>query len=121
MASNQTLLLNIIEKTNSHPTAEDIFLQARMVKPRISLGTVYRNLNTLVDSGKIRRISTHFSPDRYDNTFPHDHLICMKCGKVVDIDKIKCTTENLPQGVTIDHFETTSFGFCPECAVSKNN
>lgn len=116
MTKNNELLLNIIESHRIHPTAEDILEIARESSPKISLGTVYRNLNFLADSGKIRRISIPNEPDHFDCIIPHDHLKCTKCGKIVDIDKIECKAGNLPEGVMVEYYTATAYGLCSECS-----
>ena len=63
-----------------HPTAETIYMNVRETFPKISLGTVYRNLSLLSELGEIQKISTGIGPDRFDgNTAPHYHFICQKC------------------------------------------
>lgn len=115
MTKNNELLLKIIETHRIHPTAEDVFMIARSSNPKISLGTVYRNLNMLADSGGIRRISIPGEPDHFDCMIPHDHLKCRKCGKIVDIEKIECRCGNLPEGVVVEYCTATAYGLCSEC------
>ena len=80
---------NIVKGTNSHPTAEWVYTQTKKVIPNISLGTVYRNLKTLQETGQINII--HDGPvARYDwNLEAHHHLKCIECGEIVDINKIE--------------------------------
>ena len=69
-----------------HPTAETIYENLRKEYPKISLGTVYRNLSLLTDIGEIQTISTGVGPDRFDgNPKPHYHFICKNCGQVMDL------------------------------------
>ena len=69
-----------------HPTAEMIYENLRKEYPKISLGTVYRNLSLLSDIGEIQTISTGVGPDRFDgNAKPHYHFICKNCGQVMDL------------------------------------
>lgn len=67
-------------------TAEEIFLALRQVYPTVVLATVYNNLNRLLQEDLIRKISVEGLPDRYDRIQRHDHLVCRKCGKLMDID-----------------------------------
>ena len=70
-----------------HPTAEMIYENLRKEYPKISLGTVYRNLSLLSDIGEIQTISTGVGPDRFDgNAKPHYHFICKNCGQVMDLN-----------------------------------
>ena len=81
------LILNIINKSYSHPNAYDIYLECRKEIPNISLGTVYRNLNTLVETNKIQKINCNANVDRYDKIVNHSHFICIKCDKIIDINE----------------------------------
>ncbi len=116
MTKNNDMLLEMIETHRIHPTADEIFTIARQSKPKISLGTVYRNLNELVDSGKIRRVSIPGEPDRFDCTIPHDHLKCRICRKIFDINIIECHVRNLPEGLIVESYTATAYGICAECA-----
>ncbi|MDO4475369.1 MAG: transcriptional repressor [Lachnospiraceae bacterium] len=69
-----------------HPTAETIYTEIRMENPKISLGTVYRNLAQLESAGEVIRIPVTNGPDHFDgNTNEHYHLICPNCGSVSDL------------------------------------
>ncbi|MDB9722818.1 transcriptional repressor [Candidatus Marinimicrobia bacterium] len=75
----------IVYKTNSHPTADWVFTEAKKSIPNISLGTVYRNLKQLEKSGYIKTIYDG-NIARYDwKTEPHNHLKCKNCGDLIDI------------------------------------
>ena len=69
-----------------HPTADALYTSIREQFPNISLGTVYRNLNLLVDLGEIRKLSCGDGTDHFDyDTSPHYHFVCKECGKIMDI------------------------------------
>lgn len=68
-----------------HPKAEQVFLEMKREHPSIALGTVYKHLNGLAEEGLLLRITEPGSPDRYDRTERHDHMICSRCGKIEDI------------------------------------
>lgn len=69
-----------------HPTADVVYENIKLVYPNISLGTVYRNLGLLSDLGEIRKITAGDGKEHYDgNTRPHNHFICHKCGRVIDM------------------------------------
>ena len=79
------MILDQVRATDVHPTAEWVFRQVRRRLPRVSLGTVYRNLRQLVDAGLLVE-----RPDpagsRFDaNTSPHHHFTCVACGRVYDL------------------------------------
>ena len=78
-------IYKIIRNTDVHPNADWIFKHVKKKIPKISLGTVYRNLKLLVDSGKILAIHTG-TTIRYDgNVKSHIHLKCTECG-LIDVD-----------------------------------
>ena len=79
-------ILDILKKSYSHPTADEIYNDVKIELPNISLGTVYRNLDELVKSGIIKKIPTT-SKDRFDYMKSnHCHAICSECGHVHDIE-----------------------------------
>lgn len=103
-----------------HPTADTVYSNIKEVIPNISLGTVYRNLALLSDMGEILKISTGSGPDRFDgNTHPHNHFICKRCHKVIDlemqdIDHIKTIAGEHFDG-EIDSYITYFSGICSDC------
>ena len=105
---------------HDHPTADDIYTDIRKDFPNISLGTVYRNLNLLVELGEIRKLCCGSGPDRFDaDTHPHYHFVCTECGEVEDI--FMDVSEELAQtvqkrcGGRIDSHITYFYGVCGEC------
>ena len=86
-SKQRELVLHTVEQLCDHPTAEEIFDKAAPECPGLSLGTVYRNLNSLVEAGRVRRVSIPGRADRFDHTLCwHSHLYCTACGGVVDAD-----------------------------------
>ena len=85
MTKNGKMIMEIIYASEEHLTAEQIFLRAKEQAPRIVLATIYNNLNALVAEGMVRRVKLDGSPDRYDRTTRHDHLVCDRCGRLTDV------------------------------------
>lgn len=81
------VILDILQETREHPTAEKIYQDARRIIPNISLGTVYRNLNFLQDQGLVREIRpSDGSSTRFDGELAsHGHFHCSRCGGLFDI------------------------------------
>jgi len=80
------LVLSIVRSTMDHPTADWVHRQARRRLPRISLGTVYRNLKQLAKAGLIREIHAGGDVARFDgNLGRHYHIRCLGCGRVSDL------------------------------------
>ena len=78
-------ILELVNAVDHHPTAEWLYTELKKEFPRLSLGTVYRNLAILSEQGRIRKILVEGAADRYEaEKAPHFHLICEKCGKVQD-------------------------------------
>tara|TARA_S200000501_G_scaffold54907_1_gene44960 strand:+ start:19346 stop:19714 length:369 start_codon:yes stop_codon:yes gene_type:complete len=85
-SSQREIIKNIIFSTNTHPTASWIYNRAKKSIPRISLGTVYRNLSQLTQAGIVTIINDH-GVARYDwNQEPHFHLKCHVCGDLIDVE-----------------------------------
>lgn len=79
-------ILEYLYNTKEHPTAETVYSNVRISYPKVSLGTVYRNLNLLADEGEILRLSCGDGSDRFDgNPNPHYHFLCNHCGRILDL------------------------------------
>ena len=75
------LVYEAVASTDTHPTAEWVFERVRRRLPRVSLGTVYRNLQLLVTEGRLKAW-TRGRTTRYDaGVMPHDHFVCQVCGR----------------------------------------
>jgi Fur family peroxide stress response transcriptional regulator len=103
-----------------HPTASTIYQELRKEYPKISLGTVYRNLNLMCSLGEIRRISCGEESDRFDGVAtPHYHHVCTLCGAVHDIPMQPiCSINELAQNFTeheIFLHQTYFYGICKDC------
>ena len=103
-----------------HPTAERIYTDLRSLDPKLSLGTVYRNLSVLSELGEIRRIAVPDGPDHYDGDISaHQHFYCRKCGRISDVRG--CSGEQWIAeaskgcGGEIESLAVMFFGVCKEC------
>ena len=106
-----------------HPTAETVYLGIKEEFPNISLGTVYRNLTMLADSGVILRLTEH-DKDHFDGDIsPHMHFYCEKCGKIYDVfsafpsDIAKKAEHEI--GCEIESIDVSIHGTCAECAKNQ--
>lgn len=78
-------ILTVLRSTNTHPTADWIYSETRKVLPKLSLGTVYRNLSELSRAGEILCIDVGDGKEHYDGDIsPHIHLHCKDCGDIID-------------------------------------
>ena len=80
------------------------------------LATVYNNLNRLWEEDRIRKISVEGMPDRYDRIVRHDHLVCRKCGRLLDVD-LGDLTAQLEQkaGIPILSYDLKLVYLCDAC------
>jgi len=110
---------NILHRFD-HPTAEMVWTSVRQTNPRVSLATVYRNLESLVREGEIHRFVVPNEPDHYDATqTEHIHAHCRECGQIFDIDvKLnKRLSERVKAiaGVEVDKVQLIATGVCQKC------
>ncbi|MDY6827090.1 MAG: transcriptional repressor [Bacillota bacterium] len=118
-------ILNILQKTDTHPTASWIYDELKKEFNYLSMGTVYRNLTILIDQHLIKKIEAGSNFDRYDsNTEPHYHFICRKCGSVFDlpIELIENLDQkaNLASDFQVETHEVKFFGICNYCLKNKD-
>lgn len=109
-------ILEIVETSHSHMTAEQVFEALRQTYPKVVLATVYNNLNRLWEEDRIRKISVEGMPDRYDRIQRHDHLVCKGCGRLLDVD-LGDLTRQLEQkaGIPILSYDLKLLYLCEEC------
>ena len=115
-------------KSGCHPTADQIYERVRKRLPQISMGTVYRNLDTLASLGYIRKMEPDHTQMRFDaNTKEHYHTTCMNCHKVDDfpIEPLDDTLENLEKALGkltkygVFGHRLEFIGLCPECSARE--
>ena len=114
------VVLAVVRSTMDHPTADWVFREARRRLPRISLGTVYRNLKQLAESGLIREIHSGGQQARFDgNTGRHYHIRCLGCGRVNDLPMSIDLRLEQEAGRSINYrilgHEMEVHGLCPLC------
>lgn len=110
-------ILGIVQEYDGHPTVEDIYGRVKKTFPNIGMGTVYRNLNILADGGEIQRIQVPNEPVRFDKALsPHDHIICVKCGTILDIETAEATVKRqVPANVKFLRHSLFVYCICSEC------
>lgn len=87
LTTQRQIILEELSKVTSHPTANEVYDMVRKRLPRIGLGTVYRNLELMADSGIILKLEVGGTQKRFDaTTETHYHVRCSKCDRVSDID-----------------------------------
>lgn len=116
-------IMTFLKDRTDHPAADAVYSGIREEFPNISLGTVYRNLNLLVELGEIQKISCGDAKEHFDwNTSPHYHFICRRCGAVSDLMELPLQPmEELQKqaqttaGVEIDSHSVQFYGTCASC------
>ena len=118
-------VFNCIKFTKNHPTAEEVYIFLKDRNPNISIGTVYRNLNLLVEKGLVKKISNSNMPDRFDYICkPHSHAVCKSCGKVFDFNfdlDVEKFSKSIKEQTDLEIFtnEFTIYGICKNCQQAK--
>ncbi len=126
MTKKRKLILDELRSVKSHPTADEVFSMVRKHMPRISLGTVYRNLELLASHGLVLKLESGSGPKRFDgHVGNHYHVRCSICGKVQDLTEADWPElEERARGLT--DFQITGHvvefsGLCPDCSGEGNH
>ncbi|MFA6566893.1 MAG: transcriptional repressor [Victivallales bacterium] len=122
LTTQRKTIIEELKKLKTHPTADQFYELLRKKTPKISVASVYRNLEVLSSLGMIAKLETSGARNRFDgDTSVHYHLKCSKCGGFVDfvpegseslaksLDKIKGLNMN------IDNFNIVFTGLCGKC------
>lgn len=120
MTKQRRVILDELQKVTSHPTADDMYQLLRRRLPKISLGTVYRNLEIMSENGMIQKLDVGGTQKRFDGKADtHYHVRCLRCNKVDDIDVEPDTrVEKKAQSHTkykILRHRVEFIGYCPAC------
>lgn len=125
MTRQRRVILEALRENNAHPCAEEIHELVRSHLPKISLGTVYRNLEILTALGEIQTLSLCGSMMRFDgNPKKHYHIRCTQCGRIDDAPLAPLNQlENELYGATvytiIGH-RLEFIGLCPDCTANAD-
>ena len=121
MTHQRRIILDELQKSRKHLTADELYLKVREIMPRISLGTVYRNLEVLSDMGSVLKLDFLGSQRRFDGkSDTHHHIVCSECGRIDDVELHEIIPPVIPEAgihgftdITCTLFYT---GICPDCA-----
>ena len=120
MTTQRKVNLEELRKVDTHPSADEVYEMVRKRLPRISLGTVYRNLEILSERGEIQKLELSGTLKRFDGVAEnHYHIRCVDCGRVVDAP-VGCDIEinhHLKDATNyriIGH-KLEFIGICPAC------
>lgn len=120
MTRQRSVILEELRRVDTHPSADELYIMVRKRLPRVSLGTIYRNLEILAESGEIRRIDSGSCLKRFDGTTaPHYHIRCVRCDRIVDANvELKLDIDEYIQRLTDFHIlghHVEFLGLCPRC------
>jgi len=133
MTMPRQIILQVLDESNEHLSAEDIYIKVHNIYPAIGLTTVYRTLDLLVNMGLVARFDFGDGRARYELTrgskepvHHHHHLICTKCGRVIDytdfvdeeLELFEKTEKELSKkyNFKIKSYTVQFYGLCDKCS-----
>jgi Fur family ferric uptake transcriptional regulator len=121
MTRQRRVILEELRKVNTHPSADEIYEIVRKRLPRISLGTVYRNLEILSEYGDIQKLEPGCSLKRFDgNPTEHCHIRCVYCDRIADAPMASDLEIDLARVDSTDFdiigHRLEFLGVCPTCS-----
>jgi len=114
-------VLRILALSDGHPSVEQIYEEVKKGFPTTSLATVYKTVTLLKELNEVLELGFAEGSNRYDGNkpYPHPHLICTKCRKIIDpdLESLKGVTKELTSetGFQITSHRLDFFGICPDC------
>jgi Fe2+ or Zn2+ uptake regulation protein len=120
LTTQRRAVLDALEESQGHPSAEEVYLTVKQKNPRVALGTVYGALSVLEEIGVIESKHWAESPARYDlNVEPHLDIRCVHCGRVSEVEGMDIgALEKRVRAATdyrVSKTELVLEGLCPAC------
>lgn len=120
MTNQREMILKELRASRQHLTADELYERVKKSMPRISLATVYRNLETLSAAGIIAKLEISGRQKRFDyNIVEHDHIYCLRCHRVDNItfdrELSGVSTKESAGGYKITGYRVEFVGICPSC------
>jgi Fur family ferric uptake transcriptional regulator len=120
MTNQREIILRELRKSRQHLSADELYERVKKSMPRISLATVYRNLEILSEAGMIAKLEISGRQKRFDfDIEEHDHIYCIKCQRVdnLTLDRKSIGTVNLDPdtGYSVQGYRLEVAGICPDC------
>jgi Fur family transcriptional regulator, peroxide stress response regulator len=119
-------ILRILAGSDEHPTVDEIYKQVRTNFPTTSLATVYKTIALLKELNEVLELGFPDGSNRYDGNkpFPHPHVICLKCRKIMDPDSVSVSdlSKEMQEktGYAITFHRLDFFGVCPDCQTQED-
>ena len=125
MTSQREIILKELQDSHQHLTADELYERVKKIMPRISLATVYRNLETLSEAGIIGKLEISGRQKRFDSdVHPHDHIYCLECHRVdnIDFDRnlVNPSAVTSDKGYRITGYRVEFKGICAPCRAILN-
>ncbi|MDR2470698.1 MAG: transcriptional repressor [Treponema sp.] len=127
-SAKRDAILEALRSTTAHPGARWVHERLKGRMPDLSLGTVYRNLGLFRKEGMALSLGELGGEERFDGiTTPHPHLVCTRCGAVLDLppDRAESLLRLCGEGAgngggfSIDFRKTLFYGLCERCVSSE--
>ena len=116
VTKQKTAILNFLRSKRQHYSATQIYDAVRIEIPNISLGTVYRNLATLIEDGEIISVETNDKCVYYDGFIKdHAHFVCTGCKQIYDFPIEIDLSEPQKNGFKVEKSRVVHYGVCSEC------
>ncbi len=120
MTNQREIILQELKKSKRHLSADELYDIVKKNMPRISLATVYRNLEILSETGVIRKLEISGRQKRFDfDVSDHDHIYCVTCHRVDNLNIKRKDVDSKQLGVeagySITGYRVEVVGICPEC------
>ena len=121
-SKQRELIYKTLKENAIHPSAEYIYDILKKAQTRISVATIYRNLNKMAQHGRVKKIQGLEGKAHFDhNTHEHFHFICKKCGRVYDVPAEIAPdilmSAKYETGFQIDSYDVVFQGVCLECKI----
>ena len=126
MTNQREIILEELQKSKEHLSADELYERIKKRMPRISLATVYRNLEMLSKAGIISKLEISGRLKRFDyDTKQHNHIHCVSCNRIDNIDikmkNIQYSSLSNVDGYTITGCRLEISGLCPDCQKKTAN
>jgi Fur family transcriptional regulator, ferric uptake regulator len=126
MTNQREIILRELKKSKRHLSADELYDVVKKIMPRLSLATVYRNLEILSEKGVIRKLEISGRQKRFDcDVSDHDHIYCAICHKVDNLNIARKSVDSeqlsVEAGYSITGYRVEVIGICPECQKKEKN
>lgn len=120
MTNQREMILRELKRSRQHLTADELYERVRKVMPKISLATIYRNLEILSAAGMIAKLEISGRQRRFDyDVEEHDHIYCVHCHRVdnleLDREAIHAVSKQTDKDYSVTGYRLEVAGICPKC------